>query len=602
MSHNAQAVASGGQVEQVSNPVGDDPPDALNAGAANNPGEQQTVTGISSQLPAYIYMHYIFLSSFSWDSTQKQGTVIWKIPLHPHYMNPIISYLSYIFNIWAGSMNFKFVVAGTGFNGGKLVLCWIPPNINVDDLDLAGKTMFSFGMIDPKNTDPIPINCRDQRIQKAHWMTYAKELDESNLPYLDKYATIGGSLVLVVMNPLVSSSMDKATVNLSVLNCAGMDFTMSQFRPPKLGEKRTTIRDIHFADKEYMPGTNKFHVDTLHADPVEFTTSADVALLRFTNDGEYARFPTAPRLEDIWFAHIDYKKAAEFGYKSEYYPNPTPAQEKRNYFHRFALQFPNVDNMYQSSFYTAGSGYVESAVLWLSSRREDVDHYVTTCVVDSDDTPDLSVTPFFGKVYEQGIKNRPSFKPVGQAGQPVDDSEKISSDIGEHIVLFGFEADDPGCGTPTTATINEWLGKGYQTSQDLVFAVTDKISELPLLIIRLNKGGFWTCRPIKKRVNIELSKVYLKYMYQTDHHAKLPQSPAGNLAIYLASVSHDKITEMADTIERLKLAIGSNANELEDFAGRWMGRDLLDGDPREELEQAHAEREIQEEQLQRQVS
>lgn len=558
---------------QNTSPNASTPPDNLNSGGQNNPAEQAAVTSIPSMLPVFIYEHMIFMTAFSWDSSQKPNTVIWSIPLHPYYMNPIIRYLAALFNTWAGSFNFELVIAGTGFNGGKLVMVWVPPNIRLEDMDLSGKTFFSFGMIDPKDTGPTVINARDQRIQKAHWMEVPTE-DDQNMDDISKYAMIGGRVALVVLNPLISSSMEKAVVNISIFNSAGRDFTMNQFRPPRTFGTKRTVPNFHFTDPT-LPFRTSVEFDTMHVDPVTISTSLDPAALVNIGNGEYSRLSSVTRLPNLdVFSGTNFKsKTLNESFTTFQWPmfnNPTVTEQKTMMMHRFYLE--TSKNFALSSIVTTGGG----------EEREGQSCTEFTCYLDGNQpdslctyqfrNDDFTAAPHFPnlvKIRAIDETNRPEFKVVGRGTWPVQDWEKIESDIGENILSFGYQNDEESAGYPVTTDLFRYLRAGpFAGVQDPVFNIVDSASSLPLMTIRLNREGYFTTAPVTKRVNFELSKIYLEYQYSIDHSAKLPQTPKANLAIHQAHISQRELDSTKDKLVKVAALVIEQRNELLAFKAR----------------------------------
>lgn len=189
------------------------------------PTAQETVphTGQQNNIDPYFYEQFVSQTTLTWNTTMLPGTVLFKVPIHPTSCHQVVTYLSRIYNAWAGSLQFRLKIAGTGFHAGALGLARIPPNIDPNTLTtLSAITVFEWEMIDPKELMTITREVMDQRQIMFHY----GDLDLNNIN------TFGGWFMIFVYVPLATSSTGLNQINIQVMSRLGSDFTFSQIKPP----------------------------------------------------------------------------------------------------------------------------------------------------------------------------------------------------------------------------------------------------------------------------------------------------------------------------------------------------------------------------------
>lgn len=192
-------------------------------------------TGQEGRPDPYIYRQYITLGTFTWNTTQLPGTLLYSVPIHPSRMNTAIQQITSIYNAWGGSFDFAIKCAGTGFHAGALAFVRLPPNITPQSvISPADFTYFEYNLMDPKNLPMEAINIMDQRPIMYHY----------NGPLnLDDPSTFGGFFAVYVLLPLSTSSTGLNQINLVVMNRAGADLQFSQPRPPTSNVATTTFQE-----------------------------------------------------------------------------------------------------------------------------------------------------------------------------------------------------------------------------------------------------------------------------------------------------------------------------------------------------------------------
>ncbi len=206
-------------------------------------GFLQSGTGSVGMLPSDLYHHDIAVGNIAWSSTQNAGTIIYKQPISPKGANAYVQYFTAPYNAWTGGLIWSFVIAGTGFNGGKLACCRMPPNYNPGESHtLTDLTVFPYETIDVKEATTISKIGVDEKNVLFHWRNEAQTSINAT----------GGTFVVFVLAPLISSTGAPASVNLVIFNRPDMSFRVAQLMPlPTIGEASPSIASFH----EFFPPT-----------------------------------------------------------------------------------------------------------------------------------------------------------------------------------------------------------------------------------------------------------------------------------------------------------------------------------------------------------
>lgn len=193
------------------------------------PGEVAVHTGQRNSLDFSIDRQFIPIDTFIWSTSQPRGTLLWYSPVHPSRVNPLIDYISGIYNTWGGGIEYNFKVAGTGFHAGALAFVRIPPNIHPNSL--ASPTewgAFEYVVMDPKTLEVLSIDVMDQRQLNFHFM----KLDEDNPQ------SFGGYIACFVLIPLNTSSTGTQQIAIQAFGKPGATFTMNQIIMPGIKENQ----------------------------------------------------------------------------------------------------------------------------------------------------------------------------------------------------------------------------------------------------------------------------------------------------------------------------------------------------------------------------
>jgi len=185
-------------------------------------GEIFSHTGAVGMLPMELYSKNIVVANINWNSSQNPGTIVYSAPISPAGSNIYVQYFSAPYNAWTGGLTWSLVIAATGFNGGKLGLARMPPNFNPSDAHtLADFTVFPYEVLDVKEANATSKVGVDERNVLFHWRnTEPTSIDAT-----------GGTFVIFVIAPLVSSGSDVASVNMVIFNKPDQSFRVAQLMP-----------------------------------------------------------------------------------------------------------------------------------------------------------------------------------------------------------------------------------------------------------------------------------------------------------------------------------------------------------------------------------
>lgn len=190
---------------------------------ANSAAEIVPHTGQANNYDPYLNEQFIVTANLTWSTSQLPGTLLWSSRIHPDECNVFVSHISKMYNAWAGSLDFRVKIAGTGFHAGALFLVRLPPNIDPASLlTLEDITPFEYAIVDPKILDPIDRNVMDQRPILYHYRNPADPNDPNSF---------GGHFCIYVGIQLNTSSSGATNISLQVSTRAGMDLVFSQIRP-----------------------------------------------------------------------------------------------------------------------------------------------------------------------------------------------------------------------------------------------------------------------------------------------------------------------------------------------------------------------------------
>lgn len=335
-----------------------EPISALQAPAAPTDSEVVPHAGQANILDPYVYMQFLQVATLVWSTSMLPGTLLYSVPIHPDRGNSIIAYLTRIYNAWAGSMEFKLKIAGTGFHAGALAIVRLPPNIPPSSITTVEQfTAFEWELFDPKQLELCTRTLMDQRNIMYHY----KPLD------LTDRQSFGGYFCIYVMMPLNTSSTGLNQINVNIWNRLGQDFIVSQVIPPSIDISQSKDLDILnvLLETTFAPrmAWNSMLVDTIRqVNSAIVVFLAEVAGQTMANGEPYD--PRYPLIRSAWtglrctdgaamtdnqgtILHLPYKSSAADS-------NITGADAIRSVYTKEALAYP-IPNPMVSGIPTAAA-------------------------------------------------------------------------------------------------------------------------------------------------------------------------------------------------------------------------------------------------------
>jgi len=197
--------------------------EAPGAGPTESVAHATTVNIIDS----FFYEQFVPLTNFTWATSQAPGTMLWTTPITPLRGHANLAYITKMYNIWTGSLEYSLKVAGTGFHAGALAMVKTPPNVDPNKLTSANLFgYYPYVVIDPKTLECTMKAGHDQRNVMYHYLSEP----------LTNTSAIGGHLSIFVLQALNTSSTGTAQINVQVFNRVGPDFMLLQMMPVDIND------------------------------------------------------------------------------------------------------------------------------------------------------------------------------------------------------------------------------------------------------------------------------------------------------------------------------------------------------------------------------
>lgn len=215
-----------GMVEGDSPPAGA-PLSPQQGASERSSGVIDPATGSSGMLPSELYQRNIAIGNITWSTSQNTGTILFEAPVSPAGANVYVQYFSALYNAWAGGLEFSVLLAGTGFNGGKLCMVHVPPNFDISNIQgLQDITIFPYKIVDVKEAGECSTLAHDERNILFHWRNTDIRATDST----------GGTFAIFVLAPLVNSNGVPGQVNIVVFNRPSPGFRVAQLMPLQAAE------------------------------------------------------------------------------------------------------------------------------------------------------------------------------------------------------------------------------------------------------------------------------------------------------------------------------------------------------------------------------
>nr|WPV63518.1 MAG: capsid protein [Wufeng shrew picorna-like virus 8] len=235
-------------------------------------------TGQFNNYDPILNEQFIATANITWSTSQLPGTLLWSTRIHPDNCNQFIKHISQMYNAWAGSLDFRLKIAGTGFHAGALMVVRLPPNIDPTTLStLSDVTAFEYALIDPKQLSVVDRSIMDQRNILYH---YRNNLDP------DDPNSFGGYFAVYVAMQLNTSSTGLNQINVQLWTRAGPDLIFSQLRPISVNPSAVGIDlfKLFFGDQATCALTGTRCLMKVQPS-TQITTTIDQSAYRFKMDG-----------------------------------------------------------------------------------------------------------------------------------------------------------------------------------------------------------------------------------------------------------------------------------------------------------------------------
>lgn len=186
-------------------------------------------TTIDEMSLKFLVAKYSYLGSFSFSTTSVTGDVIASWPINPipsELTNmrisqvPLLSYLSFPFQFWRGSLTYKLQVVSTSFQTGKIFIAY---NFG----SYKPGTSLSLGQLTSQYGEAYEINQGSNELEfSVPYVASTPYLDvpNSNVPSVEDSV---GYINITILNPLVAPNNTPLSITLNVFVAGGDDFELS---------------------------------------------------------------------------------------------------------------------------------------------------------------------------------------------------------------------------------------------------------------------------------------------------------------------------------------------------------------------------------------
>jgi len=449
---------------------------------------------------------FILTEQGSWKTSHAAGHVLFTKAVHPRSANRFVNYLSGLYGTWGGSIDWQVLIAGTGFNGGKLLLVKTPPYVDASKMTLTEITVFPNIVIDVKAQDSFGLTGVDQRPIAYHQVNIPPQQVSltTTTKFMDMVST-GGWISLIVLNPLIAANMSTGVVTYSLFSRLGEDFQFSQMVPPKINETvATNLNDtLQQVEVNYFPAY--LPMDTMNVSTVTLDNSScrtdhidSTATILNPQQAYYDLYSLIGKnLERMPGAGNEYK-IVDSGKVGLYFTiRGTTA--------RPVVGTLNVDGReIEVTEYTFGHGFIKFTV--------------KAGFTDKARLAALTLYTYPGNTY-------PKIRGTGEGeARPV-----LNSPNGESFVYFNSArgADGEGILQPNVLRDYIFMNQRVLTQEDIVFQITQIQGDRPLRFVRLGRNGMLTSPIPPSMLSFAVNTVYLKYFGTVSPGSVLPdQSPS----------------------------------------------------------------------------
>jgi hypothetical protein len=514
-----------------------------------DPSEAEEHARQLNMIDPYFYTQYKTVATFKWNTGAGAGTPLWFIELTPDNIHEILAYISKMYATWSGDFDFQTIVAGTGFNGGRLAVVWIPPNVKVTEVKQW--STYPYILIDPKAQNAQPSNGSDFRQVAFHWTNTAFTTDFTTYEAVNGR---GGSLAIFVAMPLIVTGSGTNFVEVMVLGKCADNFRFNQIIdiPSTVG---IVAPQFSFTDINH-PTFPQFELDEMRVS-TNFSENWQGIDSLYKLDGSPLSTGVSNRTFFWDTSHVTGYAFDGKGYPSE---NPTQygtcAREPGASHPQCRVKLGLNGQVFGVvSLGTISGGNFQEAVRTelqaidcskpLSSATSE---YYTLCQQGG-----TYVTSYY-RAWNRATGNKLKAEHLEPNTTEVLDGNtapaEITADNGEVIVYFSFANDQEGFGTLTTHGLNTLYKTGFfhlepidGVEQTYVFNVIDKQTKQVVNVVRLRQNGFFTTTNQGATVIYKLKEYELVFREILPNLTPLPEVPvaAANVLVMAERRQNDRM-------------------------------------------------------------
>lgn len=497
------------------------------------PGEVVVHTGQKNSLDFSIDRQFIPIDTFIWSTTQPRGTLLWQSPVHPTRVNPLVAYISEIYNTWGGGIEFNFKVAGTGFHAGALAFVRVPPNRRPQQFATPTEWgAFEYVVMDPKTLEVLSLDVMDQRQLNFHFM----KLDESDP------TSFGGYIACYVLIPLNTSSTGTQQIAVQAFSRPGATFTMNQLIMPMVREPEVPKPIILERTLQYYPGLSfgsQTFMKMWALRTMEDTTQKALNCLMVSLDGD----------EQSVIRHTFAARSRAEGpiYAVSANPEPTPSQFRAYQTSKKGLVVPRKGDDSIVLNYTEMKSYTASAQTYTFTKYKLTT--ATTLILTVNYTSGSSALSS-GNLISLNGQYSDQNDDISYAGFGDDDYFTISAT--NEVFLYYTNDTTPGDSTRDPMLFTFWqaakegIFKGIISKDEcLFFDIIDKSTNTVLMTTKMYYEGFMTVH--SKMANKSIAQpAFFAFNGYGLRTSSIPVTPAQLMATAVFTTAWNKTSSVAD--------------------------------------------------------
>lgn len=177
-----------------------------------------------------------FLETFNWSTSQPAGTVLRQIPVTPGLCGglstsevtpPLLAYVASLFELWRGSLNFKFTFVANSFYNGRIGLAFLPgltgvgSTVTFDEIEAAPKVICDIRS-DRACVFKVPwtMHVPYLKVRLASRASVGPQFTFNGLNSPDSSL---GIIVVYVQNSLTATGQVPTTININSFIAGGPD-------------------------------------------------------------------------------------------------------------------------------------------------------------------------------------------------------------------------------------------------------------------------------------------------------------------------------------------------------------------------------------------